>query len=296
MVGKTNVGGGGSAVSTAWAYINAAYPSGSVCTATNGVKTLTAADTGGLYVFHIPQPTSGSESWTVSCTDGTTTRSDTVTISSQYQIEPVELRYSRLPEGYREVEYVETTKGSASSYTHGYITWSSNSPSSTLLQIEFSFMPLSDSNTTSTTGCAFGNYYIGGFASYSGQLGYLYNNSGVGSSSFVIGQKTSVIINQIGTRKIIENGIEIATLSDNSDYYKSIGFGACKQGNGGGSLSTQPMRIYEIKITEFNGNLVVDAVPCVRVSDNVPGFCDLVSTTFFVKESISGPFVAGPYV
>ena len=174
MVGKTNVGGGGGAISTAWAYIAVTYPVGSTCTATNGVKTLTAADTGGLYVFHIPQPTSGSESWTVSCTDGTTTKSDIVTISSQYQIEPVELQYSRLPEGYREVEYVETTKGSASSYTYGYITWSSNSPSSTLLQIDFSFMPVSDSNTTSTTRFAFGNYYIGGFVSYSDQLKYQY--------------------------------------------------------------------------------------------------------------------------
>ena len=78
-------GGGGGA----FAYIVTNYPAGSTCTATNGVTTLTAPDTSGVYVFEIPSPAT----WTVTATDGTNTSSSSVTISNHYQVESVALNY-----------------------------------------------------------------------------------------------------------------------------------------------------------------------------------------------------------
>lgn len=86
MIGKTNVGGGGG---NAFAYIGAVYPVGSTCTCTNGVRTLTAKGTGGLYVFNIPY----ADDWTVTATNGTYTKSETVTITNQWQDVVVEISY-----------------------------------------------------------------------------------------------------------------------------------------------------------------------------------------------------------
>ena len=82
--------GGGSA---AWAAISVTYPVGSTCTATNGSITLTAEGTGGNYLFEVPQPSSTPETWTVSCTDGSETRSKSVSITSKWQTEFVFLTY-----------------------------------------------------------------------------------------------------------------------------------------------------------------------------------------------------------
>lgn len=85
------VGGGASA--NVFAFIVCTYPSGSICTATNGSKTLTASDTSGNFVFSIPTPASIPEVWTVSCTNGTKVNSAQVTITNLGQSESVELSY-----------------------------------------------------------------------------------------------------------------------------------------------------------------------------------------------------------
>ena len=84
MVGKTNVGGGGKL----FAVIAATYPEGSVCTCTNGTKTLKARDTSGKALFNVPLG-----EWTVSCTDGAETASKTVSITTEGQSESVTLSY-----------------------------------------------------------------------------------------------------------------------------------------------------------------------------------------------------------
>ena len=84
MVGKTNVGGSGKL----FAVITVTYPEGSVCTCTNGTKTLKAKDTSGKALFNV---TVGE--WTVSCTDGSRTTSKTVSISTEGQAESVTLSY-----------------------------------------------------------------------------------------------------------------------------------------------------------------------------------------------------------
>lgn len=85
MIGKTNTG----SALKAFAIIGVTYPTGSVCTCTDGTKTLTLKDTSGLGIFLIPY----AATWTVSCTDGTKTASKAVSITADGQSESVTLTY-----------------------------------------------------------------------------------------------------------------------------------------------------------------------------------------------------------
>ena len=83
MVGKTNVAG-----ARLRAVIAVTYPAGSICTCSNGTKTLKARDTSGKALFNVPVG-----EWTVSCTDGSRTTSKTVSITTEGQVESVTLSY-----------------------------------------------------------------------------------------------------------------------------------------------------------------------------------------------------------
>lgn len=83
MVGKTNVAG-----ARLRAVIAVTYPVGSICTCSNGTKTLKARDTSGKALFNV---TVGE--WTVSCTDGSSTAGSMVSITAEGQIESVALNY-----------------------------------------------------------------------------------------------------------------------------------------------------------------------------------------------------------
>lgn len=75
--------------SKAFAVIGVTYPAGSVCTCTDGTKTLTLKDTSGQGFFLIPY----AAAWTVTASDGTNTKSQSVEITSEGQNESVELGY-----------------------------------------------------------------------------------------------------------------------------------------------------------------------------------------------------------
>lgn len=79
MIGGTNVGGGGGdSVSKINSYIAVTYPAGSACTCSNGTKTLRAKNTSGVVVFSIPS----AGDWTVNSTNGTLSRSHTITVAA----------------------------------------------------------------------------------------------------------------------------------------------------------------------------------------------------------------------
>ena len=83
MVGKTNVAG-----ARLRAVIAVAYPEGSVCTCSNGAKTLKAKDTSGKALFNV-----AVGEWTVTATDGSSTASHAISIKADGQIESVALSY-----------------------------------------------------------------------------------------------------------------------------------------------------------------------------------------------------------
>ena len=88
MVGRTNVGGGGGS-RNAYAIIVATYPEGSVCTCSDGTKTIRAKDTSGSFDFVVPY----AATWTVSCTNGTKTASKDIVITSEFRFTTVTLLY-----------------------------------------------------------------------------------------------------------------------------------------------------------------------------------------------------------
>lgn len=103
MVGKTNVAG-----ARLRSVIAVTYPSGSLCTCSNGTKTLKARDTSGRALFNVP-----AGEWTVTATDGDKTKSQTVSITAEGQFESVTLAYIYyLQQGASIVVQPETTNAS----------------------------------------------------------------------------------------------------------------------------------------------------------------------------------------
>lgn len=72
-----------------YAIIGVTYPEGSVCTCSNGSKTLTAKDTSGKAIFVIPS----AGTWTVKAVKGSQSASKAVSITAEGQVETVELTY-----------------------------------------------------------------------------------------------------------------------------------------------------------------------------------------------------------
>lgn len=88
MIGRTNVGGGGTG--TAFAYIGVTYPAGATLTCSDGRKTFRAKDTTGLYVFGVPY----AATWTVTATYDELVTSDTVAITTLWQDVLLELSFA----------------------------------------------------------------------------------------------------------------------------------------------------------------------------------------------------------
>lgn len=89
MIGRTNAGGGSGKL---FAVIAVTYPEGSVCTCSNGTKTLKARDTSGKALFNVKAGT-----YTVEChtSDSSKSRSVSVTVteSDEGQVKNVTLTY-----------------------------------------------------------------------------------------------------------------------------------------------------------------------------------------------------------
>lgn len=111
-------------VAAVYAVIGVTYPSGSVCTCTNGTLTLTAKGTGGKAIFVIPS----AGTWTVTAVSSSKSTSKTVSITDEGQVETVVLTYeffifkngSGLTSGY-------SVAGSGGNVSKNSISWSGSS-------------------------------------------------------------------------------------------------------------------------------------------------------------------------
>lgn len=276
MIGKTNVGGGGSG--SAWAYIAVTYPSGSTCSATNGSVTLSAQGTSGLYVFQIPEPTNTPETWTISCTDGTRTRSETVSISDHYECVNVLLIYGRLPVEYQEVEYLES---SGTQYVSiGLI---ENFAS---YEIDLAYMSLGISGSLAC-GCAHSSaVYLG---IYSTADGIQYRYGSMLSSRKNTNTKITVVINN-ENGQVVEDGVVLGSGTITGSYYFGL---FCVGRNNGTVSSVSTSRIYACTIiNKTTDTAVYDFVPCYRRADSVAGFYDLANNVFLTNDG-TGTFIVG---
>ena len=117
-------------VAAVYAVIDVTYPSGSVCTCSNGSVTLTAKDTTGKAIFVIPS----AGTWTVTAVSGSKSTSKAVSITADGQVETVELTYrlyifkngSGLTSGY---SIKSNSMISAPTVSGDTISWSGNSSS-----------------------------------------------------------------------------------------------------------------------------------------------------------------------
>lgn len=75
-----------------YAVIGVTYPTGSTCTCTDGAKTLTAKDTTGKALFVIPY----AGTWTVKAVSGNKSKSKTVSITAEGQVEVVTLIFETI--------------------------------------------------------------------------------------------------------------------------------------------------------------------------------------------------------
>lgn len=75
-----------------YAVIGVTYPTGSTCTCTDGVKTLTAKDTTGKAMFIIPS----AGTWTVTAVSGSKSKSKAVSITAEGQVETVTLMFETI--------------------------------------------------------------------------------------------------------------------------------------------------------------------------------------------------------
>ena len=85
----TRRGGSGNKV---FAVIGVTYPAGSICTCSNGSKTLTTRDTTGRALFVIPY----AGTWTVKAVSGNKSKSKAVSITAEGQVEVVTLIFETI--------------------------------------------------------------------------------------------------------------------------------------------------------------------------------------------------------
>lgn len=286
MIGRTNTGGGGCG---AYAFIIAAYPEGSTCTAFNGSKTLRAKDTSGSYVFKIPY----AGTWTVSCTDGSQTASATVSITSEGQSESVSLSYL-VPSEYQQVEYIESTgtqyiiTGIAPSEVRGGA---------------FSFVKTADVNYSFLWGAGSNPSSVDnalGFRISSGgaQAGLWYGGNTVDLSATVnTNTEYDVAFScSSGAQELEINGItSSASRSANPTNAYPITLFTFHYANTVKTAENCKARLKHIEFYDVNNAKNYDVYPCYRKSDSVAGVWDRVSNTFQTNSG-SDSFVVGPDV
>lgn len=285
MVGRTNVGGGGSAGS-AFAYIHVTYSdTATSCTATKGTGssaiTLTAKGTSNLvtgqlqYVFCLPE----SGTWNVSMTNGSVTKSTACNMLTQNQMNDVTLSFSRIPTEYQEVAYIQSSSDGTNYIESGKGVVGTNEQLECdfmlLNDIQHSVLGLADSRNIPTWGVC---YY-----STANSFGIYLSSDESDKYYFTpsVSTKYSVVMND-STHRILLNGTPQLTVSNYTTYGSSGNIHLFGLRNYYGSnMNGGASRIYKYIRTDWSNNTVTqNLVPCYRISDNKIGMYDLVSATF----------------
>lgn len=279
MVGRTNVGGGGAGTGGAYAYIQTTYPAGSTCTATNGLVTLTAPDTTGLYVFGVPEPSSVPQSWTVACTDGTLDASESFSIDGRYQVNLIELRYG-LPAAYTQLERLRTTYSTTNnSYLDTGMTRLEEDD-----QVQIVFDPYQGIHGTDGIVMMAGSSY----QFYLGDGILEWGSTRVTSNRFYSSTDSPILLvindsqhrvtykryNSTDQPTVLGTVFGVSTPS-NTDHIYLFGPSSRNQSNADVSILSYK------RIDNTTGNLVQDFTPCQRISDQAYGFYDLVNRVFY---------------
>ena len=188
---------------------------------------------------------------------------------------------SRLPQGYQEVEYIES---SGTQYIDtGY------KPTSNNLRIACEFEYTADHSASSV----FGSESSGKYSIVPWGAPEFY----VGSSTQLLAQTTALNTKyaldahaNAGTLTVSLNG-KTNSASYSGSILTTVNMGIFCNIIAGVANQFCSMKLYAMYIYD-NGNLVRDFVPCYRKSDNVAGLYDLVNNVFYTNAG-SGVFAVG---
>lgn len=131
------------------ATINVTYPAGSTCTATDGANTLTAPDTSGTWACVVPN----AGAWTVTCTNGPSTATASVSITTDGDSKSVTLAYA-LPYFYNAGDFTVKWLGSGSN-SGGVLTVSGGSASAGTFE---GYFVIPDIHNYKTISCYISSY------------------------------------------------------------------------------------------------------------------------------------------
>lgn len=198
------------------ATISITYPAGSVCTCSDGTTTFTAPDTSGTWKCVVPN----TGTWTVSCTNGTDTDTETVSITTDGQSVSATLaywdgtifdygnEYTAITGGYSKNATTSLTKNSDGSYTI-----KGNSDSNPAWQYTANKIDLSNFNTLHFYGLIYDHGVHSATASVNNVAIAIWREIG----SNVANNRVAAIGHTI-SGKIEEQTLDVSTLPD-GEYY-----------------------------------------------------------------------------
>jgi hypothetical protein len=271
------VGGIWNVVSSAFsATINITYPANSTCVVTNSSGQTVASDsntTSSVKTWTATVNATGTYTVTVTATDGSgESESQSVSIVSDGQSVSVELRY-RLPEEYQEVEYIQ---GNGTSYIDTGLYFTGNTSK---LEVVFNYL----GNKSYIFGASNGPVFYRG--TNNAYLGWFVGDGYV--PSLTTGRNEF----SLDKNEVYRDGSLVHTFTASSN--KSSNTITLYRKNGSTS-DTGNIQIAEFRFYE-NNELVMELIPCYRLSDSVAGFWDRVGERFLTNAG-SGTFAVGDNV
>lgn len=207
------------------------------------------------------------------------------------------VKTSRLPLGYHEVEYLESTAGGGQYIQTGITSFNSTD------EIDIAFMYFAipaagNQNVISIAGTGDAQHYMRIPAINNNYNAYIISDSPSLISTPQANKRFDAVINN-SSHKVLENNTDLGTLTSyTGDFWYSYQITLFGVSNTAGTLSGtgSRCRIYSFVHKNNSTNRYLrNYVPCYRTSDNEPGFYDLVNNTFIANAG-DGTFVVGPEV
>lgn len=219
------------------------------------------------------------------------TVSDPTIIYTEGNTETVKI--SRLPQGYQELEYIESSgtqcintgiKYDGNDFT---LEWKAidKGPNLSTLFAATNYEPYSGGLYANTAGIR--KFYVGSQAAGGVDLGYTYDSTTLHSWKLTVLNTDA---------SLYKDGVLIgsATVPNNIDTQHVIYLFCGGKASNNNLVQFSKLCLYNWKLTK-SGVLAFNGIPAKRLSDNVLGMYDFVSNTFLTNAG-TGDFIGGPEI
>lgn len=255
---------------------------------TDTVNVVYVEDDEGNLTEYNPENASGIDRYEATASKSAESTGETPPDDGEPDVPPPE-NTSRLPEGYTEVEYIESD---GQAYINTKVTAKSG------VKVKCKYMPITANLETSIfLGAAPSSwsprFYL--ISHEEGKHAYGYGNHILTNVDAVLNQIREIEVElSAGSQRVILDGVTIATGNNTTninlglDLYMFCGNAAGKAHN------PYKYRVYGDQEMYVNGTIERQYIPCVTV-DGEAGFYDLVTSEFYGNAG-EGAFIAGPAV